>query len=144
MRGEPWQDGSVCLQGLSGSACLFLRRAYKSSAGERAWVTTSSTLEEGALDHTDSRPATEWPRLSRDSGRNCVETVGEARYSQPRLIQDVMQPTQADGGLKAFLCMITLSFNSAEQGGDGLGEARGCGRGCGRGSLCAEGSYLRF
>lgn len=102
------------------------------------------TLQEGALDHRDFRPASERPRLPREPGSNCIEAIWQARYSQPRLIQNIVQPSQADSGLEAVLGQVVLFFDGAEQDGNGLRKARGGRRCCGRRALCSKDGYLRF
>lgn len=64
---------------------------------------TCPTLQEGALDHGDFGPAGERPRLPCEPGSHCIEAVGEARHGQLWLVQGIVQPSEADGGLEAVL-----------------------------------------
>jgi hypothetical protein len=102
------------------------------------------TLQIRPLDYAHSRPATQRPRFPGQLGRNCPEVFRESRDCQPGLIENVVQPSEADFGLEGFLCVCAILVDGREQRRNDLGEAGGCGRGGGRRSLGAVRSYLDF
>jgi hypothetical protein len=102
------------------------------------------TLEIGALDHADGRPAAQRRSFPRQAGRNCPKVLGQVRNGQARLLEDGMQPSQTDVGLQGILARGALALNGRKQRGDHLREAVGGGRGSSRGPLGGEGGYLRL
>jgi hypothetical protein len=102
------------------------------------------TLEIGALDHADSRPAAEGRSVPRQAGCSFPKVFRQVGQRQPRLVQHVVQPSQADGGLQGVLAALGLALNGRQQRGDDLGEPVGRGRGGGRGALGAVCGDLRL
>jgi hypothetical protein len=102
------------------------------------------TLEVGALDHADARPAAQRRAFRRQAGRNCPKVLGQVRHCQAGLFQYGMQPSKTDVGLEGILARVALALDCRKQRGDDLREAVGGGRGSSRGSLRGEGCYLRL
>jgi hypothetical protein len=102
------------------------------------------TLEIGALDDADARPAAQRRSVPRQAGGSFPKVFGQVGQRQARLVQHVVQPSEADGGLQGVLARLALALNGRQQRGDDLGEPVGGGRGGGRGALGAVRGDLRL
>jgi hypothetical protein len=116
------------------------QRQCRSHAARR----TTCTLEIGALDHADPRPAAEGRSVPRQAGYSFPKVLRQVGHGQARLVQHRVQPSEADGRLEGVLAGVVLALNGRQQRGDDLSEPVGGRRGGGRGALGAVGRDLRL